>query len=98
MLPWAGWGLTTLPPAGGGGVLQEHDAAAGGRHLRGCGGGEVEPAQAHRSAHGHDGRSQARHVSGTLDCVSTRGDGMTHQGRGDPTCPSDDRTCNQPWS
>lgn len=54
-----------LTPAGGGRVLQEHHAAAGGRHLRGRGRGEVEPAQAHCSAHGHDGWSQAGHVSGT---------------------------------
>lgn len=61
-----GWdGVDLLAPAGGGRVLQEHHAAAGGSHLRGGSRGEVEPAQAHCSAHGHDGRSQAGHVSGT---------------------------------
>lgn len=52
-------------PTGGGRVLQEHHTAAAGRHLRGGGCGEVEFAQAHRPAHGLDGRSQAGHVSHT---------------------------------
>lgn len=42
--PWVGEGADLRwPPAGGRGVLQEHHAAAGGRHLRGSCCGEVEP-------------------------------------------------------